>query len=148
MEQFSVIHTKLRIAVNHLSFKFELDDGNSLVHLGNQFHMFLFHRLVLSCLWFKEAARIFTIHLHRKSSQREKIDSVSIFQSGEIAVSEAHPQYICDTSFAARRGSHPDKVMVAPLNVKVVIVAQQVHYYMCSRTSVVYVSNYVQVVNS
>ena len=88
----------------------------------------------------KNSTRIICISIHGESCQRQQIDSITVFKSTQIAITHGHTYHIGYATIIAGSGSHPQNIMVAPLNVEVMIIAQSIHDDVCSGTTVVYIA--------
>jgi amidophosphoribosyltransferase len=85
----------------------------------------------------KNLAGIILIRLHHKGRQRKHIDSVSILKNIQISVTDTVSYHCCNTGFLSCCRTHPDNIMVSPLNIQGVILHQAIHNEMWSRTSVI-----------
>ena len=128
LQQTAPFHVPLGAAVEYLRLLLELDDADSLVHLGCQPHGLIVQRVTRQQSWHELIARVVTIGLHRKCCQRYQIDAVAFFQRCQIGISQREPQHIADAGIVASSSTHPEHVMVAPLDVPRVILAQGVQY--------------------
>ncbi|EJW96034.1 hypothetical protein EVA_15854 [gut metagenome] len=144
-EQLPTLHGKLRTTVNDLSLQLKLDNRNRLVHLRNQAQRLL---VVLAIriihLRHENLTRIIAIHIHGKRSQGQQIDSVAILQRTQIAIPQRHAHHVGYAAVVARSRSHPENIVISPLDVEVVIVAQRIHNDMRSRSAVVDIPHNVQ----
>ena len=85
----------------------------------------------------KDGTRIIGIGIHGKGCQWQQVDSVTIFKRSQVAIAHRHTDHVGNATVVAGSCSHPQYVMVTPLNIKVVIVAQSVHDNVRARTTVV-----------
>ena len=144
-QQIAVVHVEFRMAAGHGCLQLELDDADGLVHLRNQAACTFVVRLVPLFDFGKETlARIVGIGVHGKGCQGEEIDAVAVFQRDEVGVTQGRAQYVGNAAFVAGGSAHPENVMVAPLDVKVVIVAERIHDEMGTGTTVVDVADEMQ----
>ena len=140
-QQLPVAHSKLRTAVYNFGFQLELDDSDRLMHLCYQAQSLLIVIAVGEIhLRHKNSTRIICISIHGESCQRQQIDSITVFKSTQIAITHGHTYHIGYATIIAGSGSHPQNIMVAPLNVEVMIIAQSIHDDVCSGTTVVYIA--------
>ena len=145
VQQFPVVHAKLRTPVYNLRFQFELDYRNRLVHLRNQPQcLFVVIGIGKVHLRSKDGARIIRIGIHCESSQRQQVDAVAVFQCRQVGIAHGHTDNVRYAGVIARCGAHPQYVMVAPLNVEVMVVAKRIHDDMRTRTTVVNIAHDVQ----
>ena len=77
--------------------------------------------------------RLVVDHLHILGH----IDSVSILKNIQISVTDTVSYHCCNTGFLSCCRTHPDNIMVSPLNIQGVILHQAIHNEMWSRTSVI-----------
>ena len=149
LQQLPVTHPELRTTVYYFSFQLKLDDRNRLVHLGDQTQSLL---IVIGVgkihLRHKDGTRIIGISIHGKSCQRKQINSITVFKSTQIAVAHGHTDHVGYTTVIAGSGSHPQDIVVAPLNVEVVVIAQSIHDDVRSGTTVVYITHNMKRINS
>ena len=145
IKQAPFVHIKFWVILYKLSLKFELNNGNRLVH----FHFKFYFRFVwvLFIFNFKTTAVIICIHAHSKRCKRYHINSVTILDNVKIAVSDTVSDNGCNASRIADSRPHPKNIVVAPLNIKWMIRAKLIHYLVCSAAPVVYIAYYVQMVN-
>ena len=95
----------------------------------------------------KDGTGIISIDIHGKRRQRQKIDAIPVFQRSQVGIAHGHADDIGHAGIVTRSGTHPQQVMIAPLNVKVVIVTERIHDDMSSRTAVINITHNVQGVN-
>ena len=91
---------------------------------------------------------VVAVGLHSEGSQWHEVDAVAVFQSGHVAVAQGDAQHVGDASLAAGGGTHPQRVVVAPLEVELAVVHQRVHNKVCTRAAVVHVAQDVQLVDT
>ena len=147
-QQTTVVHVPFGVGHIERLLEFELDDGNGLVHLRHEANLFLvgvFAAVFKSRL--EDFARVIGIGLHGKGGQGHHVDAISFLQCLRIGIAQAEAQNAGDATEVASRCSHPQHVVVAPLDVDVVEVAERVHDEVCARTAVVNVAEDVQAVN-
>ena len=117
LQQTAVCHVPFRTALEYLRLLLELDDGNGLVHLCCQALVFLLHRVSLHQLGIELQAGVVLIVFHGKGSQRDEVDAVSLFDGCQVSVAQRQAQHIADAGIVARTGTHPQHVVVTPLDV-------------------------------
>ena len=148
MKQLPTLHVKLRTPVNDFSLQFKLNHGDSLVHLSNQTQRFLimiyFIHRHLRC---KHLTRVICIRLHGEGGQRKQINAIPIFQRGQISIAHSHTNHIRHASIITGSSAHPEQIMVTPLNIKIMIVAQRIHNDVSSWSSIIDISHYMQSIN-
>ena len=118
------------------------------MHLGNQPQSLLV--IVTICevhLRCKDCTGIIRIGIHGKRGKRQQVNAIPVFQCRQISVTHRHTDHIGNTGVITRRCSHPKNVMVSPLDIEVMIIAECIHNDMRSRTTVVNISYDVQGIN-
>ena len=95
----------------------------------------------------KEAfAGIVPICSHGKCGQRQQIDSVSFFQNIQVPIPRADADHIGDASPLACGSTHPQHVMIAPLDIHRVMLHQFFHDNMRSGPSIIDISYDMQMI--
>ena len=89
-------------------------------------------------------ARVISIFLHCKSGKGEQVYPISVFQHRLVVISHGNPYDIGYATVIAGSSSHPQYVMVAPLEIHIMITAKHVHNVMRSRSSVEYIAENVK----
>ena len=145
MKQHTVFHLEFRAAAYNLSFQFELDNADSLMHLCYEAYSLIVicarREIYLRCEAF---AWVVGIGFHGESSQRQQVDAVTIFKRREVSVAHGHTQNVGYAAVIARCGSHPQDVVVSPLYIEVMIVAQRIHDDVRTGTTVEYIAQDMQ----
>ena len=138
LQQLAVTHPEFRTTVYYFSFQLKLDDRNRLVHLGDQTQSLL---IVIGVgkihLRHKDGTRIIGISIHGESCQRKQINSITVFKSTQIAVAHGHTDHVGYATVIAGSGAHPQNIVIAPLNIEIMIIAQGIHNDMRSRSAIV-----------
>ncbi len=149
LQQFAVGHPKLRTTVDNFGLQFKLDNGNGFMHLSDQAQSLL---IIMSVgkihLRHEDGARIIGIRIHCKSSQWKQIDSVSVFKRAQVAVAHGHTYHVGNTTIVTGSCTHPENIMISPLNIEVMVIAQRIHDDMRARTTVVNIAYDMKRVNS
>ena len=137
------------MTLDDLSLHLELYHSNSLVHLGGKALGLLVVDVAASsaCLWHKGCTRIVGIMLHGKGGQRDEVDAVALFQCGEIGIAQRQTDDIADADGIACTGTHPEHVVVAPLQVPMLIAAQQVQNEVCTGATVIDIAQHMEQVD-
>ena len=145
LKEQSVLHGKFRAPHNQLPLQFELQHGNRLVHLHVQAQIFcVVIRIVLDG---KSLTVGIFISIQRKGGKGDQIDAVAFLQRIQIAVSGRHADHVCDTGQMSACRPHPHNVVIAPLHVHRVILAECIQNDMRSRPPVENISHNVQMVD-
>ena len=145
LQNASILHMKIRMFFRQYPFQLKLDNGNGFVHFPAQ--LFL-KSIVIGriAMYFKYLAGIIPVNLHGKSSKRHHIDSITILQNIQIAVTDTITDHCGHTGSLSYSGAHPYHIMVSPLNIQRMIIHQSVHNKMRTGTSVIYIAKHMKVV--
>ena len=123
---------------DNLCLHLELDDGDGFVHLCRE-SLGLVVQDAGSTIQLRQElrARVVLVCLHRKGGKRHQVDAIAILQGGEVGISQTQSDHIADASVVACRSTHPQDVVVTPLEVPTVIALHRVEDDMCAWTTVV-----------
>lgn len=136
------------MALHNLPLNLELYHGDGLVHLRREADGLLVYVAGATARGGLELlAGVIGISLHGEGGQWHEVDAVAVFQGGEVGVAQAHSYHVADASVVASGRAHPQNVMIAPLYVPAVVVAQRVHDDVRTGASVVDVAQDVQLVD-
>ena len=135
------------MAPEDLGLLLELKHADGLVHAGGQAHRLLVYLLTFQQLGHELLARVVAVGLHSERGQRHEIDAVALLERGEVGVAQRQSQHVADAGLVARTGSHPEDVVVAPLYVPRVVLAQRVHDDVGARSAVEDVAQDVELVD-
>lgn len=137
------------MTVDHRPFEFELDDGHSLVHLGRERHCFrAVERAVVVDLRAEHFAGIVAVGVHGERGKRQQVDAITLFESGQFAVTQRDAEHVGDVAVVAGAGSHPEHVVVSPGDVEILISGQSLHDQMRTGAAVVDVAEDVEEVDA
>ena len=142
----AVGHLPLGVAKEYLGLGLELQHGYGLVHLGGELLGLIVHRVARKQLGHELKTRVVAIYIEREGGQRNKVYAV-LLDGAEVGIAQAKAQHIADAGIVAGRGSHPQNIVVAPLYVPRVVLAQGVHDDMRTRAAVVDVAKNMQLVD-
>ena len=95
-------------------------------------------------LGLERQAWIVPVGIHGECSQGQKVDAVAVLEGLQVGIAEADSKDIGHTGGTAGGGSHPEQVVVAPLEVHIMVLAEQVHNLVRPWTAVVDVADDVQ----
>ena len=148
LKETPVVHFPFRMLGDELTFYLELYHGNSLVHqrcetLGLVIHFGCTTRH----LWHEFLAWIIVVGIHSKGCQWNEVDAVTLLQRGEVGIAQRQSDDIADTGIITGCGSHPEYIVVAPLDIQTMIVAHLVENDVCSWSAIVYVTEYMKLVD-
>ena len=132
------------MSADRLTFDLKLDHRNRLVHPKIRLHL----RLIRPLRSFqrKTGAGIVFVHAKRKCRKRKKIDPIPVFQNIQIPITCTDPDHIGNTGLLPCCRSHPENIMVSPLDINRMIVKQPVHDQMRTRSPVINIPDNVQMI--
>ena len=137
------------MTLSHLSLQFELYDGDGLVHPCRKHAVFLSRgHLTFHGSGQEVLTGVVGISVHCERGQRHEVDAVAVLQCCHVGVAEREPEHIGYAAGVSCGGSHPQGIMVAPLNVEVVTFLQVVHDDVRAWSAVEYVAQDVELVNA
>ncbi len=113
------------------------------MHLFEHVQLFSFN----ICFGEKAVARVIFILLHGKGGQRKHVDTISIFKCVEVVVAKRNANHIGNQCQVSGSGSHPNNIVVSPLDVNRMVIYQTIHYFIGIRPAIKNVTNNMQAVN-
>ena len=147
MKQTTLFHMEFFVPADQLTLQLKLDNGNSLVHFPSK--LFFQNTIVIGIsLHLKSSTWIILISLHCKGCQRHEIDPISILKNIHISVTDAVPDHRCNAGFLSCSSSHPDHIMISPLDIQRMIFHQTIHDEMRARTSVINISQHMKMIHN
>ena len=96
----------------------------------------------------EHGAGVIAVGIHRKAREMDQVDAITLFECIHIGIAKGVAQHIGNTTVVAYRSTHPECIMVAPLDVKAYIFRQGLHDDMCPFPSVVDVAENVEPVDA
>ena len=87
-----------------------------------------------------EGARVY-LDLFCKKSQIPQTASITILKNLRIIIFQVISDNRCNACLASRCRSHPENIMVPPLNIQGVILHQKIHDPICTCTTIKYISH-------
>ena len=141
VQKQAISHLILRVAQDGLSFELKLDDRDGLVHLSHELRRACKARIILKILGLENCARITTISLHGKVGQRQQIDAIPLLEGLDIGIADADTQHRGDQRPVARKSTHPEDIVVAPLDIIIAHRREDLHDLGCTRAAVEDVAN-------
>ena len=136
----------LRMSFDPLPFDLELHYGYGLVHLGGQRVVYGVVDVSVQDVGPEFLAVIPCVDLFRKRCKGSQVDPVSHLQHVEVVVADIHPEKVGDAGPVSCGCAHPYHIVVAPLEVHIMEVHEEVHDPVWVRTSVEYVSDNVELI--
>ena len=98
-------------------------------------------------MWPELLTFVVSICISSKCRKSSKVNSVSNLKHIKIVIADVHSDDVSYASKVSCRSTHPDDVVVTPLKINIVIVHQIVHNCIRMRTSVIYITYDVKLVN-
>ena len=132
IEHGSMVHVPLGVPAHGLSFEFELDDGDRLVHLRHELCGTCQAGVVLEVLGLPYRAGVIAVGLHGEVSERQEIDTVPFFERLDVGIADRDAQDGSDESLVTRHGADPFDVVVAPLDIVVADRGEHVEDLRCA----------------
>ena len=144
-----MLHLEVGTALDGLALEFELDDADGLVHLCRETCQTRCGAIAVAEPLFGEEAfaLIVTIDIKGKCGQWQQVDAISILNDILVVISQRVADDVADAAVVAGCGSNPQNVVVAPLDVQVVIGAQDVHDFVGALATVEHIAQNVQTVD-
>ena len=130
---------------NQLTFQFQLNHCNRLMHLHIKAEILgIVIRVIADG---KDTAVCMLIGFQCKGCQRDKINTIPLFQRVQIAVSCSNTNHCCNTCCASAGSTHPRDIMISPLHINRMIIHQSIHDNMRSRSSVKNITDNMQMIH-
>lgn len=120
LEDDPIGHLIFRVALIELALQLEFQDGHGLMHPGS---LALVHHVVdilVIDFWLEDLAGVIPIDLAGKVIQDPEVDPVAVLQAVKGIVFNGIPHDGHHADLIAQGSSHPNHVVVAPLNVHLV----------------------------
>ena len=141
----AILHVKVGTALDGGSLELELDDADGLVHLGHELGRACTLGILGTAVLGQEAlAGVIGIGVHGKGGQGQQVDAVSVLEHAMVAIAQGNAQHIGNAAIVARCSTHPQDVVVTPLDVEIVEVAQDIHNFVGAGATVIDVAQEVQ----
>ena len=148
IKQQTAIHAKFRMALYDARLQFELNHGYRLVHLRNEAQrLFRISFVGIFLLQRKHRAWVVGIRIHCERGERQQVDAISLLERSQRAVAHRDAYHVGYTAVVARRGTHPQNIVVTPLDVEIMIITESIHDNMRTRSAVENVAHDVERVN-
>ena len=149
VKQQAVLHVKVGPTLDGSCLEFELDDADGLVHLCHELGGTCPLGILGAAVLGQEAlAGIAGIGVHRKGGQGQQVDAVAVLEHAMIAVAQRYAQHIGNAAVVAGSSTHPQDIVVSPLDIEVVETAQDVHDLVRAGATIIHVSQNVQYIDS
>ena len=140
-QQVTVLHAPLGVLVEDLGLHLELENGDGLVHHRGETRILLIEFLATaSGPWHELRARVIAIGLHGEGGQGHQVNTVCLLKGSKVSIAQTETDNVADTCVVSCTGTHPENVVVTPLDIPVLVLPQQVENEMSTRSAVVYIS--------
>ena len=140
-----ILHAELGMAADELSLQLEEDDGDGLVSLGQIVHA-VFDVVGVVGVAGHEPGGV-AVGLLGEADEVAERDTVGVLHDGEGVVLEGGVQHRGHAGGRAGGGTHPDDIVVAPLDIHVVVLAEHIQDAVGVVASVVDVTHHVEAVH-
>ena len=142
------LHLEIRVAVDDLTFQFEHEDGDGLVHHSAAVK----HPLRIGAAGGVRVGHpnrkiIFAVELLRHALQVPQVDAVAILQHPVVVVGKRGLKYGADADRTSGGSTHPYHVMVAPLDIYIVMTHQQIQNNVRAGTAVKQIAHDMQLIH-
>ena len=145
-EHAAVGHLPLGAAGKYLGLGLKLQHGDGLVHLGGELLGLLVHRVAWQQLGLELQTGVVAIHVECKGGQGYQVNTV-LLDGSQVGITQAQAQHVADTGIVTSRSTHPQHIVIAPLDIPRVVLAQGVHDDVGTRTTIVDVAKNMQLVD-
>ena len=144
----SLLHLEVRVAVDDMALQLEHQNADGLVH----------HRAAVQhALGIGTAGRVgvghpdgqivLPIELLGHALQMAQVDAVAVLQHSVVMISQRGLEHRADADGAARSGTHPYYIVVAPLDIHIVVAHKQIEDDIRAWAAVEQVAHDVQLVH-
>ena len=146
VQQVPVFHVEFRMPHDGLSLGLPLQDGDGLVHL--QVDLDLLRIIGAGSLQLEHGAGVIRVGRGGVAGQRQHVDAVAILQDIHVAVAGADADDVADAAQLSCCRSHPENIVIAPLDVQGVVLHQLVHNNMGAWAAVKDIAHDMQMVHN
>ena len=140
-----VLHIILRPALYQLSLQLKLYNAHSLMHTGEQ-HLVLGQTMARGHIAGMEHLRI-AVYPVAEYGKMQQVYAVCVFQHIKVVILETVLYRHRNAGGAARRGAHPQHIMISPLNIHAVMLHKVIQYNIRVGTPVENVANDMQCIH-
>lgn len=128
-EEVAVPHAPLGMTLVELPLKLKCDDGNGFVHTGIEESLALggFFLAMAEIVGHKDVAGIIGVSLEGEGGEGHEVDAVAFLEDDGVAVAKGKTEDSGYAAAVAGGSTHPEDIVVAPLDVEVVELAEAVH---------------------
>ena len=137
MQEVTILHPILGMASDDLVLELELYDSDRLVHLTHEEDALLIVGLIsIAELRSEGRTGVLAIDLHSEARQRKHVDPVAILQRREVGIAQGDTYSVGHAGGVPDSSTHPEHIVVTPLDVDIVVGQELVHDELGTRTSV------------
>ena len=145
VKQEPILHLKVGTTLDGCCLEFELDDADGLVHLCHELGCTgTLGILGTAILGQKTLTGVTGIGVHGKGGKGQQVDAVAILEYAVVAIAQGDAQHIGNAAIVAGGCTHPQDIVVTPLDVKIVETAQDIHDFIRAGTTVIDITQDVQ----
>ena len=124
-QQVTVLHAPLGVLVEDLGLHLELENGDGLVHHRGETRILLIEFLATASGPRHELrTRVIAVGLHGEGSQGHQVNTVCLLKGGKVCVSQTETDNVADTCVVSCAGTHPENVVITPLDIPVFVLPQ------------------------
>ena len=148
-QEIPTLHLEIRVAVDDLALHLEHQNGHGLVHHGTAVEHSLGVRAARRVgVGHPEGQVVISVELLGHPLQMPQVDAVAVLEHGMVVVGQCRFKHGADADGTSGGGTHPDHVMVAPLDIHMVVAHELVQYDIRPGAAVKQVPHDVQLVHS
>eukprot|EP00760_Papus_ankaliazontas_P029576 PhM_4_TR429/c0_g1_i1/m.71371 len=126
-EHDTVVHRELRVPLDELSLQLKLDDAQGLVHFGVECKVRGGEVALAGLLRLEGTAGVVAVRVHGVGRQGKQADAIAFLNRTQVSVAKGNTESTAQGHLAAGTRTHPQDVMVAPLEINRFEVREVVH---------------------
>lgn len=137
-EEVAVPHAPLGMTLVELPLKLKCDDGNGFVHTGIKEALALggFFLAMTEIVGHKDVAGIIGVSLEGEGGEGHEVDAVAFLEDDGVAVAKGKTEDGGYAAAVAGGSTHPEHVVIAPLDVEMVELTEAIHDEVCAGAAV------------
>ena len=144
----SLLHLEVRVAVDDMALQLEHQNADGLVHHGTAVQ----HSPGVGAagrigMRHPDGKIIIAVELLGHALQMAQVDAVAVLQHSVVMISQRGLEHRADADGAARSGTHPYYIVVAPLDIHIVVAHEQIEDDIRAWAAVEQVAHDVQLVH-
>ena len=146
--KIAILHLEIRVAVDHLTFQLKHDHRNGNVHQCAAAQAGVAElKAGVVALGHPDGKVAIAVHFIGKLAQTAQVQAVALLQRFHIGIRKRSFQHGGNANGAACRCAHPNRVVVAPLNIHIVVIHQGIHNAVRARAAVIQIAHNVQFIH-